>query len=112
VLDTHKVVAEAMAHSAVPVMFLRESGQCPPTEVSLVYQSFVSAGDLTPGPLKLRLREPIGFGKGHASFELKLVLWPLGGELQGVAAFSTQVFRRSTIERILDRFYAALAEVT
>jgi len=112
-LETHDVVAEAMAHSAVPVMFLRESGECPipPTEVSLVYQSFVSPGDLVAGPLKLKLREPIGFGQGHASFELELVLWPHGEELKGVAAFSTQVFRRSTVERILDRFYSALAEL-
>ncbi|HVW08427.1 MAG TPA: condensation domain-containing protein, partial [Bryobacteraceae bacterium] len=113
-LETHETVTESMAHSSVPVMYLRESGECPipPTAVSLVYQSFVSPGDLTAGPLKLRLREAIGFGKGHASFELELVLWPVGDELLGVAAFSTQVFRRSTVERILSRFYGALAEVS
>jgi PfaB family protein len=110
----HRVATEALAHGAVPIPFMRaELGLAlPAQQVCLLYQSFASTAPMKRGPLTMRASEPVGFGAGQASWELELVLWPVGGGLQGMAAYATQVFRQATVERIVRRFTAALASLT
>jgi PfaB family protein len=108
--DAHRTVDEALEHGAVPLEFLRRAlgVPVPAGQVCLMYQAFVPPSAVAVGGLVVRSPEPVGFGKGQASFELELVIWPDGDQLRGLAAFATQLFRRDAVERFTGRFLAAL----
>jgi 3-oxoacyl-(acyl-carrier-protein) synthase/3-hydroxymyristoyl/3-hydroxydecanoyl-(acyl carrier protein) dehydratase len=108
--DAHRAVEDAMAHGAVHFDFMRSVMRLPVPvpRASLLYQAFAPPPSTDIGPVTVRPSEPVGIARGHSLRDLYFVIWPDGDALRGVATFSTQVFRKPTIELLVERFLGAL----
>lgn len=109
--DAQRTVMDALEHGAVPIEFLRRAMKLPlpASRMCLMYQAFAPPPAMTVGSLTVSRADPVGFGKGHASFDLELVLWPDGDTLRGLAAFAAQIYDRPAVERLLAAFLDELS---
>jgi hypothetical protein len=108
--EVHRSATEAFEHGGIALDFMRNvlGLDVSPPEVSLMYQAFIPPATIEVGPLTIHTSEPLGFGRGRTGLELEFILWPAGGGLKGIAAWATQVLRRSTAEGLVAQFVREL----